>query len=132
MSHHNVFLVYLLTLLIFLAIDSFWLSLVSPKLYKRYLKPILAEKPNFWAAAIFYLIFIIGLLYFVVYPNKTDSYSHIILSSAMYGLMTYATFDLTNQAILKKWSYIISLIDIIWGIIIATVTTLIITRIFFK
>lgn len=129
---HNVFVVYLLTLIIFLAIDSLWLGLISPKLYKHYLKPVMADKPNFIAAAIFYLIFIVGLLFFVIYPEKNHSSGQIILYGSMFGLVTYATFDLTNQAVLKKWSTVITLIDIVWGMFISVSTSLIIAKIFFK
>lgn len=123
---YNLLVIYLLTLIVFLALDSIWLGKVSPKLYKHYLKEVLATKPNLVAGGVFYLLFIVGLLFFVIYPNQHQSWHHYLLFSAMYGLMTYATFDLTSQAILKKWSSVITVIDMTWGVIITSLTTLVV------
>ncbi len=110
--------------------DSLWLGKISPKLYKHYLKDMLAEKPNLAAAGIFYLVFIGGLLFFVIYPNQHQSWHKYLISSAVFGLVTYATFDLTSQAILKKWSSIITIIDMLWGVIITSLSTLVVMGLF--
>ncbi len=122
---YNVIVIYLISLAVFLVLDSLWLGKISPKLYKYYLKDILASKPNFKAATLFYLLFIFGFDFFVIYPNKSAVFSKYLLSGAMYGLMTYATFDLTSQAILKKWSTVITFVDMSWGVIITSITTIV-------
>lgn len=95
-------------------------------MYKHYLKEVLASKPNFVAAAVFYFLFIVGLLFFVIYPNQYNGWQKYLVSSSMYGLMTYATFDLTSQAILKKWSSVITVIDMSWGVVITSLTSLVV------
>ena len=90
----------------------------------------MAKKPNWLAAALFYMIFIIGLLVFVIQPSLGGSLWHLVKLSSLFGLVTYATFDLTNQAVLKDWPTAISVIDIAWGVIITTLSSLVIYWVF--
>ncbi len=108
--------VYGITLLSFLGLDSVWLGVIAPKLYRHYIGHLMATRPNFVAAAAFYLIFIFGLVVFVIVPalNK-ESLGHAALYGALFGLVTYATFDLTSQAVFKNWPTAITLIDMAWG-----------------
>jgi len=100
----------------FLVIDGVWLALVAKKFYSKHLGYLMAKTPNFWAAGIFYLIYIIGLVVFVVSPSlKNGSLSSAILYGAFFGLCTYATYDLTNLATIKDWPLIITIVDLIWG-----------------
>ncbi len=98
-------------------IDSIWLTTVTPKFYKKHLGFMMARKPNLVAATIFYLIYTLGVTIFVVYPGWTDNQSlgMVMLYGAAFGLVTYATYDLTNQATLKKWPRIVTVVDIAWG-----------------
>jgi uncharacterized membrane protein len=108
-------------------IDSVWLGTVANQFYKKHLGFLLADKPNFLAAGAFYLIFIIGVTIFVVYPGwkNADSLIKIGAMGALFGLVTYATYDLTNQATLKNWPAIITAVDLLWGtVLVATVSVL--------
>lgn len=98
-------------------LDAAWLGFIAPSFYKKHIGFIMTDKPNWLAAVAFYLIFIAGLTIFVVYPGWKDSYSliKIGLLGALFGLVTYATYDLTNQATLKNWPYIVTIVDLIWG-----------------
>lgn len=111
---------------LFVAIDSVWLGKVAPKFYRKHLGSILADKPNFVAAAVFYTLYIIGLLVLAVNPALNDgSLAKAIGFGALLGLVMYATYDLTNQATLKVWSTKVTVVDMIWGAFItATVATL--------
>jgi len=98
-------------------LDAGWLGFVAPAFYKKRLGFILADKPN-WAAAIaFYLIYILGVTLFVVYPGwrNMDSSLKIILQGALFGFVAYATYDLTNQSTLKNWPVTVTLVDMLWG-----------------
>lgn len=108
-------------------LDAAWLGLIAPSFYKKHIGYIMADKTN-WAAAIgFYLLFILGVAVFVVYPGWKDGYSllKVALLGGLLGLVTYATYDLTNQATLKNWPAIVTGVDLLWGTVLtAAVATL--------
>ena len=71
---------------------------------------------NWIAAIIFYVIFIGGLVLFVILPAvQSASLSHALLFGAFFGFITYATYDLTNLATLKDWPLTVTLVDLAWG-----------------
>lgn len=98
-------------------IDGVWLYIMSRKLYMPHLGHLMAENPNFIAAAVFYIIYIIGLNFFVIQPlmlNRSPLLSFFI-HGALLGAVAYATYDLTNHATLKNWPLLITVVDIVWG-----------------
>ena len=112
--------VYLVTVSVFFLIDLFWLGIIAKELYSRYIGNLLLPSPNWIAAIAFYLIFIVGLVIFAIYPALKDhSWTYALLYGAMFGFFTYMTYDLTNLAVLKDWSWQITLIDIAWGTFLA-------------
>lgn len=114
---------FLITFIVFMTIDLIWLGVVAKKLYNKYLGYIMAKNINWLAAIVFYVIFVIGLLIFVIYPALAkDSIQHLILYGMAYGFVTYATYDLTNLATLKDWPIQITIIDLIWGTTLSTLT----------
>lgn len=106
---------YLFALPIFFIIDMFWLGVVAKSFYRGKYGHLFASPENVnWTAAIaFYLIFIFGLVFFVIEPAK--SVSDVLIRGALFGLITYATYDLTNLAVAKEWSLQLSLVDMAWG-----------------
>jgi uncharacterized membrane protein len=107
---------YLVTLMAFLALDMVWLGLVARSFYRTYLGFLMASNPNWLAAAIFYLLFIVGLLVFVVVPGlEVNLLRTTLLRAALFGLITYATYDLTNLATIKDWPVVVTIVDMIWG-----------------
>lgn len=122
---------YLVTTAIFLVIDIAWLGFVAPKLYKQHIGHLMAEKASFVPAAIFYLIYIAALLFFVINPAiDKGSVWQAIWTGAFLGLAMYGTYDLTNMATLKNWPLTITAIDLAWGTFITAATSGIVTRIF--
>lgn len=115
---------YLLTTLVFFAIDIVWLGLVAKGIYAKYLGSFLAPNVNWTAAIIFYLLFIIGIFVFAILPAvEKGSLQTAVIYGALFGFFTYATYDLTNLATLKDWPLPIVFIDIAWGIVLtATVS----------
>ncbi|MGV7246596.1 DUF2177 family protein [Caballeronia sp. M23-90] len=104
------------TAVVFLILDAIWLGVVSRNIYQREIGDLLLPKPNFGAAAIFYVIYIVGLVYFCVVPGVTEeSVMRGLISGALFGIVAYATYDLTNLATLKGWSTSLVFIDIAWG-----------------
>lgn len=110
---------------IFLAIDALWIAVVANRFYKDQLHGLLAEKPKFVPAAIFYVIYLCGLLYFAVEPALlTDDFPYLVKHAAFFGFACYATYDLTNLSTLKKWPLKLTLVDIAWGTSITTVVAM--------
>ncbi len=116
MSFSLLLKAYLLTTVVFFAIDIIWLGVIAKNLYNKYLGKLLAPKVNWTAAMIFYLLFIVGIFYFAIVPSvEAASLEDAILEGALFGFFTYATYDLTNLATLRGWPIRIVFIDIIWG-----------------
>lgn len=112
----------LVTLAVFTVVDLIWLTKVSPKLYRRHLGHLMSEKVNKIAALLFYVIFIVGLVFFVIHPHLRHLWTGVF-HGAMFGLVTYATYDLTNLATLKRWSIRITVIDLCWGTFVTALTS---------
>jgi uncharacterized membrane protein len=111
---------FLVTLIAFFAIDIVWLGLVARSLYSKYLGYLMAPSPNWLAAILFYLLFIVGILVFVVVPGlKENSLQTTLLRAALFGLVTYATYDLTNLATVKDWPVLITVVDLAWGTVLS-------------
>jgi uncharacterized membrane protein len=107
---------YFVTFAAFLAIDAVWLGLVARTFYRRYLEWLMAANPNWIAALLFYLLFVVGILVFVVVPGVDEgSLRTTLLRAALFGLVAYATYDLTNLATVKDWPLTITVVDMLWG-----------------
>lgn len=114
---------YFMTLLIVLGIDSIWLGLIAPKFYRSQIGHLMADKANLFVASVFYLLFVGVLLYFVILPGRTMPMREVILRGALFGLVTYATYDLTNYATLRDWTLLVTLVDLLWGIVLTGTTS---------
>lgn len=107
---------YLIALVVFTLIDLVWLVKISRKLYQDKLGHLMADKVNLPAAAIFYLLFIAAMVFFVITPAlEKNSVLYALGVGAFFGLVTYGTYDLTNLATLRDWPVSITVIDLIWG-----------------
>lgn len=119
------FKLYFATLVVFLAVDLVWLGLVARSFYQKQIGFLMAPATNWTAAIIFYLLFIFGLLFFVVLPGlREGALGATLLRAALYGLITYATYDLTNLATLKDWPVTMTIVDMAWGTFLSTVVSL--------
>jgi len=111
---------YFTTLVAFFAIDMIWLGLVARSFYRKQLDFLLTPNTNWVAALIFYFLFIAGILVFVVLPGLEDnSLKLTILRAALFGLVTYATYDLTNLATVKDWPLLVTIVDLVWGMVLS-------------
>ena len=111
--------------LIFFLVDMVWLTLIAKKLYAKELKDFLSPNVNWLAALIFYLVFIFGMTFFVITPAIADeSLIYAIFGGAFFGFVCYATYDLTNLATMKNWPIKITVIDLIWGSFVSSITCL--------
>lgn len=121
----KIILLYFLTCVVFFAIDMLWLGVIARNLYRKVLGGFLSETVNWTAALVFYLLFVVGILLFVVFPSlEKDSWQRALFYGALFGFFTYATYDLTNLATLKNWPLPIVFIDIFWGMFLSAVVSL--------
>jgi uncharacterized membrane protein len=111
---------YIIALPVFFAIDMAWLGLVAKKFYAKRIGFLMKTDINWTAAILFYLLFIIGLILFVIMPAVgKGSWVHALLFGALFGLIAYATYDLTNLATLKDWPLLVTIVDLVWGAVLA-------------
>jgi uncharacterized membrane protein len=99
-----------------LIIDMVWLMWLGRGFYVEEIGSLLLEQPNLIAAFAFYALYIAGLVYLVIAPAaEADSVMKAVISGAVFGLVAYATYDLTNLAVMKGFTLKIALIDMVWG-----------------
>jgi uncharacterized membrane protein len=111
---------YAIALPIFFAIDMVWLGLIAKNFYNKHIGFLMRPDINWLAAIIFYLLFIVGLVIFVIAPAvEKNSWTHALLFGALFGLITYATYDLTNLATVKNWPLLVTVVDLGWGAFLA-------------
>lgn len=111
---------YAIALPVFFAIDMVWLGLIAKNFYREQIGVLMKPDINWLAAIIFYLIFIAGLVTFVIAPAmQKNSWVHALAYGALFGLVCYATYDLTNLAVAKNWPLLVTIVDLVWGAVLA-------------
>ena len=117
---------YLITLPIMLVIDALWLAVISKGFYQKQIGFLMSKNPNWIAAIIFYLLFAVGLVIFVITPSLEKGWVYAILAGALFGLICYGTYDLTNLTTIKNWPVIVTIVDMIWGSVFSGLVSLIV------
>jgi len=111
---------YVVAVVVFCILDLVWLGTIAEDLYDRHLGDLLAPSPNVGAAVAFYALFIAGLLYFVIHPAvAARSWRRAAGAGAFFGLVTYATWDLTNLAVVRDFPAALVPVDLAWGTFLA-------------
>jgi uncharacterized membrane protein len=111
---------YLIALPIFFMVDMIWLGLLAKNFYKNQIGFLMKPDVNWTTAIIFYLLFLVGVVLFVIEPALEKKNLMFALSrGALFGLITYATYDLTNLATLKDWPLKVVVVDMIWGAVLS-------------
>ena len=107
---------YLAALVVFLVIDSLWLGVIAADFYQERLGPFMTGPVMVPAAVAFYLLYLVGVVVFAIAPALgTGTWKTALLHGSLFGLIAYATFDLTNLAILPGWPLSVALVDMVWG-----------------
>jgi len=124
MAFKQMILLYLITLVVFFVIDMIWLGVVAKGFYRRQLGTLMTPQVNWAAAVLFYLLFIVGLLVFVIRPALVAGAPlNALFYGALLGLISYATYDLTNLATLKDWPLAVTIVDLIWGTVLGGIVS---------
>lgn len=106
---------YATALIVFLLLDGFWIGLLMSGFYKRQLGYLFADTVNFYAVAAFYLLYAAGLVFIVIEPNLNSTLPRVFLLGLVVGLMAYGAYDLTNQATIRNWPTLVTVVDLVWG-----------------
>ncbi len=97
-------------------LDAIWLSVIANKFYKSQIGQLLLDKPNMVAAVLFYIIYIVGIVAFVINPAiEKGSLVYAAGMGALFGFVAYATYDLTNLATIKGFTPKLVVVDLVWG-----------------
>lgn len=124
MSVGKVVTLYGICVAAFFLFDLIWLSSMMKPLYQPQLGSLLAEKPKFAVAAIFYLLYVVGIVALAVIPGvREGSLVAALWRGALFGFLAYATYDLTNWSTLRDWPAMLSVIDMIWGTTLSSAVT---------
>ena len=115
-SHFMFIKLYAIALPVFFAIDMVWIGFVARNFYRNQIGFLMKSDINWTAAIVFYLLFVVGLVLFVIAPAiEKNSWTHALVFGALFGLISYATYDLTNLATLKDWPILVTVVDLAWG-----------------
>ena len=103
----------------FLILDAFWLNLVANPLFRRNIGELMLESPRLGVAAAFYAIYVGGILYFAIAPAMAaDKWQLALLNGCLLGLVAFGTYEATNMATLKGWTYEMVALDMAWGAVV--------------
>ena len=110
---------YVASATVFLILDFIWLSATTSTFYRPQLGELLSEKPNLAIAAIFYLVYVVGVVVFAVMPAyAAKSWLTALGLGALLGLVAYGTYDVTNLSTIKGWPVMVSVVDLAWGVVV--------------
>ena len=123
MSFRQSVIAYVATAVVFLALDAVWLTTMADRLYRPALGHLMLQQFAIGPALAFYAIYFTGVVVFAVAPAlATGRWQQALGRGALLGLVAYATYDLTNQATLKDWSWHVTLADLVWGTLVTAVS----------
>ena len=109
-----------------LAFDGLWLGVVAKHYYKRQIGHVMATRPDILAAVLFYIVYLIGILILIIIPaHSNNSFTQLLWSAPLFGFVSYATYDLTSKAVIKKWPWKVTIVDLLWGTFVTTVTAIV-------
>lgn len=117
---------YCVILISMILIDGIWLGVMLKPFYAPKMGQLLAHSISFLPAILFYVIYAAALNIFVILPalKNNSGYFEVILMGLLFGMVTYGTYDLTNQATLKNWPWMLTVVDIAWGSVLAAMVSL--------
>ncbi len=116
MTLRQILIAYAGTAIFFLALDAVWLTTMADRLYRPEIGPLMLERFVPLPAVMFYVLYILGIVVFAIAPALSDGrWLGALWRGALFGLIAYATYDLTNQATLRGWSWRVTVADLCWG-----------------
>jgi len=118
------------SLIVFLAIDAVWITQVASPWMKKAVPHLMADKANLPAAFVFYVLYLSILLVLIVVPELSNkNWQPVVQKAFLFGFAAYATYDLTNLAVMKNFPWTMAVADMFWGGLLTAITALIIWKI---
>jgi uncharacterized membrane protein len=120
----NAYLIgYAVSAIVLLALDAAWLTLTANRLYRPLLGDMMLDGFRPAPAVLFYALYLCGIVVFALHPAfGTGKWTTAMVYGALFGLFAYGTYDLTNQATLRTWSTIVTVVDMAWGCFLTALT----------
>ena len=107
---------YLIALPILLAIDALWLGIISKSFYQQQISFLMKSNINWIAAGLLYVVLTLGLVIFVIMPAvENNTWVHALAFGLLFGVISYAVYDLTNLATIRDWPLLVTIVDMMWG-----------------
>lgn len=108
-------------LAVFVVLDLLWLGVVAVGFYQRELAGLLRPDPLWWSAALFYALYLVGVMVFAVVPSlEAGAWTTALWRGAVFGLVAYASYDLTNLATLREFPLKVAVVDMTWGVMLTS------------
>lgn len=119
------FVIYLVALVTYLVIDLLWIGFFAASFYKKHLGYLLRPDINLPVGLLFYLLYIFGLMVFVLVPAQEARHTlgQTALTGFLFGLVAYSAYDLTNQATIRDWPILVTIVDMLWGATLSAITS---------
>ncbi len=117
-------MIYIATLIPLAILDAIWLFSTGG-FYREKLGHLFADKFSFAPAVLFYLVYAAAVAYFVINPNMASSYAKVFFVGLFFGFVAYAAYDLTNQATMKSWPIMVTIVDLMWGALLTGITAVV-------
>jgi uncharacterized membrane protein len=105
---------YVVALVVLVALDALWLGWLARDFYRREMAEVMAASPRLAPAAVFYLLYPLGLVFLGLMPWPRNTLRAAGWCAAV-GVFAYGTYDLTNLSVMRGWSVELSLVDSVWG-----------------
>lgn len=103
-------------LILFLVLDAIWLGIVARSFYAGRMGDLLLDQPRWGVAAIFYAVYVIGIVYFAILAGlAAQSVGTAAINGALFGFFTYLTYNATNLSVLKGYDPVVAVVDTSWG-----------------
>ena len=112
------FAAYAAAALLMVVLDVIWIGFIAKPLYQEGIGHLMASQPRLDAALLFYAVYALGLVMFVIAPQgHSVDWQSTLVRGALFGLVAYATYDLSNLATLRDWPVRVAVVDMAWGAI---------------
>lgn len=121
----HFFSIYLSCLGCMLFLDALWISSTINILYKKNIGHLMTTKPVYPAALLFYFLYALGITVFILLPGleRNKNFIELFMYGALFGLIAYGTYDLTNHATMQNWPVCLTIIDMTWGAFVTGITS---------
>ncbi len=120
----NIFISYVAVLIPLLVLDAVWILGLAKGFYAEHMGFLFTKSVNLVPVAFFYPLYAVGVLVLVVLPAViSQSWIEALWRGALLGLVAYGAYDLTNHATIENWPFVMTLVDIAWGMVVTALTS---------